>query len=246
MEKWNKMNISYTNELHEKYKARTITSAQVVLPIVFNKVRPKSVVDIGCGHGIWLSICQQLGATDVLGVDGAYIDPERLLIPRDCFQPMDLNRPERIVRRFDLAMSVEVGEHLRPESTDAFLALLTSLSDQILFSAAIPGQPGDAHINAHWPAFWIEEFGKRGFTALDFIRSRIWHDERIMLCYRQNLLFFVKNELYQSNGVLRDLPRANCLQLIDADTLQSLLGFRESLCRCARILCNILRHGGKP
>lgn len=237
------MNISYTNELHDKYKARTITSAEVVLPIVFDLVRPKSVVDIGCGHGIWLNVCKQLGATGLLGVDGSYINPEQMLIPRDCFLPMDLNQPGNIERRFDLAMSVEVAEHLRPESSSAFVGLLTSLSDRILFSAAIPGQPGDAHINARWPAFWIGEFEKRGFVALDFIRPKIWHDEKVMLCYRQNLLFFVKEELYKSNAGLRELPRANCLHLVDEGSLQSLLGFRESLRRCGRILCDVLRHG---
>ena len=192
---------------------------------------------------IWLNACKQLGATGLLGVDGSYIDPGQLLIPRDCFQPMDLNQPGKIDRRFDLAMSVEVAEHLRPESTGAFLELRTSLSDRILFSAAIPGQPGDTHINARWPAFWIGEFEKRGFAALDFIRPKIWHDERVMLCYRQNLLFFVKEGPYKANAGLRELPRANCLQLIDEGSLQSLLGFRESLRRCGRILGNVLRRG---
>lgn len=237
------MHISYTNELHEKYKPRTIASAEVVLPIVFDLIHPKSVVDIGCGHGIWLKFCQQLGTTDLLGVDGAYIDPDRLLIPRDCFQAMDLNQPEPIARRFDLAMSLEVAEHLHPESTGRFLGLLTSLSDFILFSAAIPGQPGDAHINARWHSFWIGELEKLGFVALDFVRPKIWHDERIMLCYRQNLLLFVKKAVYLSNADVQNLPRANCLQLIDEDSLLSLLGFRKSLRRCGRILWNRLFRG---
>lgn len=240
------MAIQYTNALHEKYKDRTIASAEAVLPIVFEVIHPGAVADIGCGHGIWLKTCQELGATDLLGMDGDYIDSNQLLIPQDCFLPMDLNHPGKIDRRFDLAISVEVGEHLQPKSTGRFLDLLTSLSDCILFSAAIPGQPGDAHINARWPTFWIGEFERRGFIPLDFIRPRIWHDEKIMLCYRQNLLFFVKKDLYVLDGNLQALPRANCLHLIDADTLQSLLGFRASLLRCGKLLKQALHIGRTP
>lgn len=234
------MNISYTNELHAKYKARTISSADVILPMVFDRFRPKTVVDIGCGHGIWLSKTRQLGATGLLGVDGAYIDSGQMLISSDCFKVMDLNHPSPIDRKFDLAMSLEVAEHLRPDSTEAYLGLLTSLSDQILFSAAIPGQEGDAHINARWPAFWIDEFKKKGFIALDFIRPQIWHNEAVALCYRQNILFFVSEKIYNSSEVYQELPRANCLHLIDEGILQSMLGFRESIRRCGRILCDSL------
>ena len=237
------MNISYTNALHAKYKARTIASAGVILPIVFDLLQPKTVVDIGCGHGIWLSKCRQQGATSILGVDGNYIDPDQMLIPPDCFMAMDLNHPNHIDRMFDLAISLEVAEHLRPDSTQAYLGLLTSLSDQILFSAAIPGQEGDAHINARWPAFWIGEFERRGFVALDFIRPKIWHDETVALCYRQNVLFFVSEKRYAASPKFRELPRANCLHLIDEGSLQSLLGLRETLRRCGRILCDSLRPG---
>jgi hypothetical protein len=226
------MNISYTNELHAKYKARTISSAEVILPIVFDQLRPKTVVDIGCGHGIWLNACKQLGATGLLGVDGTYIDPNQMLTPPECFMPMDLNHPGRIDRKFDLAMSLEVAEHLRPGSTDEYLDLLTSLSDQVLFSAAIPGQPGDAHINARWPAFWIGKFEKRGYVALDFIRPQVWHNEDVLLCYRQNILLFVAKKRHENNERLRALPRVNCLHLIDEGSLQSLLGVRNSLRRC--------------
>lgn len=239
------MNISYSNELHNKYKARTLSSAEVILPLVFDRFHPQSVVDIGCGHGIWLNQCRQLGATSLLGVDGSYIDPGQLLISPDHFMSMDLNHLGHLDRSFDLAISVEVAEHLQPQSTDAFLDFVSSLSKRILFSAAIPGQAGDAHINARWPSFWIREFEKRGFVALDFIRPRIWHDETVMLCYRQNILFFVAEELYRNDADMQDLQRANCLQLIDEGNLQVLLGLRESLCRCGRLLWNALcrRHG---
>ena len=229
------MNISYTNELHAKYKDRTMASAEAILPMVLTPSVPDSVVDVGCGHGLWLSMCLKLGVKTVLGLDGSYIDPAQMRIPPDSFQAMDLNCPGSIARKFDLAMSLEVAEHLRPSSTNDFVDLLTSLSDQVLFSAAIPGQPGDAHINVRWPAFWIKEFEKRGYVALDHIRPNIWHNENIALCYRQNLLFFVARRKYDDDPRLQALPQANCLHLMDENTLEALLGFRASLRRCATL-----------
>lgn len=239
------MNISYSNELHAKYKDRTVASAEVILPLVFALGVPQSVVDIGCGPGFWLECCKKSGSKCLLGIDGNYIDSAQLAIPADCFRPMDLNRPFPLAERFDLAMSLEVVEHLTPTSTPAFLDMLVSSSRRILFSAAIPGQPGDAHINGRWPAFWIKEFAARGFVALDFIRPQIWHNETVALCYRQNILYFVAKSDYEADAELRHLPQANCLHLIDEDTLQLLLSAPESLRRCAGGWLRNLLHGDR-
>lgn len=239
------MNISYTNELHAKYKDRTVASAEAILPLVFAQAAPQSVVDVGCGHGLWLDRCRSLGAGQVAGIDGSYIDPAQMAIPADCFHTMDLNHPVLVGKKFDLAISLEVVEHLKPGATPAFLDLLASLSDHILFSAAIPGQPGDVHINSRWPAFWIQEFAKRGFVALDFIRPRIWHDESVALCYRQNILYFVAENEYKADAGLHSLPRANCLHLVDEDTLQFLMGTKESLRRCWRNWWGSFRPAGQ-
>ena len=80
-----------------------------------------------------------------IGSSGA----EALAIPRECFSAVDLNKSFEVDRRFDLAMSMEVAEHLVPESSANFVRSLTRLSDIVLFSAAVPGQGGTNHINFH-------------------------------------------------------------------------------------------------
>ena len=237
------MNISYTNELHAKYKERTRASVAAILPLAFARSKPASVVDVGCGHGVWLAACKNMGVSRISGIDGSYIDPAQMDIPPECFRAMDLNRPIPVGSTFDMAISLEVAEHLRPESTNDYLQFLTSLSPRILFAAAIPGQPGDAHVNERWPSFWIEEFKKRGYAALDFIRPQIWHAEEVILCYRQNILFFAKEELCARGAEYDGLPRANCLHLVDEGILQELLGVRESLKRCGRHVANSLTPG---
>lgn len=119
-----------------------------------------------------------------------------LVIPHERFSQQDITLPglkEKIPEKnFDLTISSEVAEHIDPQDTETFMDNLTSFSDVILFSAAIPGQGGTHHVNEQWPSYWIEKFSARGFVPVDCIRPRIWDDKEISIFYRQNMMFFVK------------------------------------------------------
>jgi len=224
------MTIAYSNELHDRSRERGYTSARVIAPFVYDLIKPASVVDVGCGHGYWLKTFELLGAGQVLGIDGEYIDRKKLEIPEDRFMSMDLNDPKPVGFRVDLAISIEVAEHLTPQAAAPFVSFLCRLSPCVLFSAAIPGQPGHCHINPQWPAYWAELFKAQGYVALDCIRPRVWHEDSLMLCHRQNMLLYVHESL-AGNKVFGSLPRMNCLTLIDHDVLQQLLCTRASLQR---------------
>ena len=131
--------------------ANSKTSAQIVLNHVLNLIPGvESVVDVGCGTDVWLSVLKEKGVKTIQGYDGNWVlDAEALAIPRECFSAVDLNKSFEVDRRFDLAMSMEVAEHLVPESSANFVRSLTRLSDIVLFSAAVPGQGGTNHINFH-------------------------------------------------------------------------------------------------
>src|SRR4051812_4451429 len=90
-------------------------SAKVVVPIVVDRLAPHSVLDVGCGHGSWLRVFMDLGISDVVGVDGPHVATSELEIPVDRFVAHDLGEQLELERRFDLAMCLEVGEHL-PET----------------------------------------------------------------------------------------------------------------------------------
>ena len=104
----------------------------------------------------------------------------------------DLAQPLQIDRRFDLALSLEVAEHLPPECGSEFVQTLTDLSSVILFSAAIPFQGGTDHLNEQWPEYWADRFDARGYVPIDCIRRRIWRNEDVEWWYAQNLMFFVR------------------------------------------------------
>lgn len=166
------------------------TSAAIVVPLVLDLFSVRSVIDVGCGLGGWLRAFEENGVTDYLGVDGDYINQDMLQIPADRFKAHDLATLPSIERRFDLACSLEVGEHLPEACADWLVATLVGAAPVVLFSAALPGQGGTGHINEQWPSYWHHLFASHGYVAVDCIRPLIHTDERIEFWYRQNILVF--------------------------------------------------------
>jgi len=172
--------------------AGSLSAAQRILPILWNIKSFQKVVDVGCGSGAWLHVSEKLGASVVFGVDGFHKFEEPLLVRGDRIQIADLEKALAIGETFDLCVCVEVAEHLTPGRALTFIGDLTLLSDIILFSAAIPFQGGQSHLNEQWPEYWAELFQKSGFKLWDGLRGKIWTDYQIPWWYRQNILLFVK------------------------------------------------------
>lgn len=175
-----------------------------MVPLLLNWVHPlKSVVDVGSGTGEWLSVFQEHNIEDVCGVDGDYVNRRMLSFPRERFIPHDLRSPLSLERRFDLAISLEVAEHLPAESAETFVRSLVNLADVVLFSAAIPGQGGHHHVNLQWQDYWAKLFAREGYAAVDCIRSRIWNDQRVAVWYAQNTILYVERERLKDAQMLK-------------------------------------------
>jgi SAM-dependent methyltransferase len=164
-----------------------------VVPIVLNLVKPKSVLDAGCGTGTWLKAFEEVGVIDYIGVDGSHVDRSRLNIPIEKFVAQDLRAHWSLKRKFDLVLSLEVAEHLPEENADLFVeTLVNHANENIIFSAAIPGQEGQNHLNEQWPAYWQRKFLRHGFYFHDDIRPLIWSNEKVDWWYRQNIFLLNK------------------------------------------------------
>ncbi len=157
--------------------------------------KPISAVDIGCGCGDFLSFLKRNGVIDVLGIDGDYVKRSDLKIPEDCFMPFDITKPIILPRKYDIALCLEVAEHIDEQNSDVLIDSLVNASDIILFSAAIPGQGGTHHVNERWPQHWADKFCRRNYVALDLIRPAIWSITDIAVWYRQNIILFVNKEI---------------------------------------------------
>ncbi len=193
----------YDARFFKKIESGSRASARAVMPVVLDLLRPRSVVDLGCGEGAWLSVVRDLGIQDILGIDGEYVDRAGLLISPERFLGADISRPLMIGRRFDLAMSLEVAEHVAPERAAFYLDNLTALSDAIVFSAAVPNQTGVGHVNEQWPEYWKTLFEARGFVLIDSLRHRFWNDRNVERWYRQNLLLYVSQERLRASPALQ-------------------------------------------
>ena len=180
----------YDRAFYERHRFGSGSSAEVVVPLVVEWVRPRSVVDVGCGMGRWLAAFRRHGVEDVLGVDGTPMPPDLLEIPPERFVVRDLARPLALDRTFDLAVCLEVAEHLPASAAATLVASLVALAPVVLFSAAVPGQNGVGHVNEDWPRAWAERFAATGFAWADPIRPRIWNDPGVEPWYAQNALLF--------------------------------------------------------
>jgi SAM-dependent methyltransferase len=167
-----------------------------IVPIIIELFHPASVIDVGCGNGSWLNVFLANGVEDVLGVDGPYVKKENLLISPENFSAANLEEPLRLSRRFDLAICLEVAEHLGPDHADTLIQSLVDLSDNIVFSGAIPGQGGEQHLNEQPPQFWQQLFQQKGFHTYDVIRPKIWDDKEIFWWYRQNVFIATKVAMF--------------------------------------------------
>jgi SAM-dependent methyltransferase len=184
----------YDSQFLSYGRSMATRSAQVVVSILMDALQPKSVLDLGCGRGAWLGVWKTAGASQVLGVDGDYVDRNDLAIDLSEFSAQDLGSTIDLDRRFDLVESLEVAEHLPESRARGFVADLCRHSDTVLFGAAPPGQGGEHHINEQPYSYWRTFFSELGYDAFDFVRPQITERREVAPWYRYNTLLYVKRE----------------------------------------------------
>lgn len=187
----------YQDDFYANRHERTIHAANAVLSIVLDLLPPvHSAIDVGCGVGTWLTALRSMGVDNVQGIEGDWVQSRHLEIPETNLHRQALDRDLQIPADggFDLALSLEVGEHLPEARAASLVTALTEASDFVLFSAAIPHQGGTGHVNEQWPEYWAGLFANHGYTGLDVVRPRIWDDSDIAFWYRQNTLLFARED----------------------------------------------------
>ena len=165
----------------------------IVLPFIG---KPQSALDLGCGSGHWLASLKDFAPqVEVLGLNIPRRTDAGHFLSESEFKPADLTAPLQLGRKFDLAICIEVAEHLPASAAETIVDSITSHADVALFSAAMPGQGGEDHFNEQWPDYWTGRFATRGFQCFDVIRPLIWENKKIALWYRQNMMLFFKGPL---------------------------------------------------
>lgn len=176
-------------------EAANAVSAERILDIVMDYYRPASILDVGCGIGTWLKVARSRGILDIRGIEGSWIDNAKLQVEPRFVEVVDLENSFNLGRRFDLVISLEVAEHLSEGAADHFIESLTAHAPLVLFSAAIPYQGGDHHVNEQFLPYWANRFSRLNFRPVDVIRGKIWNEQPILWWLRQNVVLFAEQQL---------------------------------------------------
>jgi SAM-dependent methyltransferase len=183
--------VKYLHELD----THNLESPSIIVPYLVEKFQPRSVVDVGCGIGTFLKVFKQSGIADILGVDGTWVDRQKLLIDKDEFLETDLEKPFTLEKTYDLVLCLEVAEHLAEKSADTLVDSLSRLGKKIVFSAATSKQLGQNHLNEQEFSYWKKKFAAKGYRVVDCFRSYFWNMEKVQWWYKQNMFLLVHDSI---------------------------------------------------
>jgi hypothetical protein len=131
-----------------------------------------SYIDVGCATG---DIVNEMDKRfyDAWGIEGSRSCWDFRVTSKIILQ--DLREPFTM-RRFCVCSCLEVAEHIEKEYVDIFLGNLTRLSDNLILSAAPPGQGGHYHVNCQPFKYWNSKLNKLGYAHLPIL-SKVWRDK---------------------------------------------------------------------
>jgi hypothetical protein len=131
---------------------------------------PDTMIDYGSGDGWWPHSFKSIGAKHCYAVEldkiaFEHTPPDVFFVQHDLREELtDLTG-----RRFDLVLCLEVAEHLpKHQAHNALIAtLVKSTGNNLIFSAAQPGQEGTGHINLQPFSYWIETIERWSYIKLN-------------------------------------------------------------------------------
>ena len=185
----------YDREFYEQsVEQAAVQSAARIAATIVDAFGPATVIDVGCGTGALLASLRDRGCR-VHGLEYAAAALEYCRRRGLDVRKFDLERDDLADgRTYDVAISMEVAEHLPGAAADRYANLLTRLSSIVVFTAAPPGQGGTDHVNEQPAAYWIAKFRERGFRhAVE--QSRQWGEQwrtagDVKRWYYENLMIF--------------------------------------------------------
>lgn len=183
----------YTKEYFEKIQQEESLQAFRLERILYDLYKPKSVIDWGCANGLYLEPFMTENGCKVLGIENSPVaiemkHPDITVLQADMTEkvflmPMikkgqPLGVGEGLINvKFDMALCIEVLEHIEEPYAKVAIANLCSSSDRLVVSIAREWQTGPGHVNLKPIEYWIQKFGWNGFrvdnkTTLD-VRERM-------------------------------------------------------------------------
>lgn len=157
-----------------------------------------SVIDVGCAIGDLVEEFNSLGYKS-MGIEGSKaVLP--YIVTEDCrisIQDLRLNLDYSKLRvPYNVLTCFEVAEHIEEKYQSQFIINLAGLSDNIVMSAAPPGQGGHGHVNCKLPEYWEMLFGVIGMYRKKNLEDQLkikwlrWRKKDGIRAFYNNLLIF--------------------------------------------------------
>jgi len=185
-------------EAKTHWRAPAITKASL---IIYNFFKPSSIVDFGAANGFYLYQPLRKGC-DVLGIEGTvhWLNPMAKRIGRKNCLIQDMRKSFDLGKVFDLAISIEMLEHLENEFAEVAVENIVKHGKAFLITAS-SHKGGYYHENPRDKDFWINLFESNGvvFNSVETsylqhqfknIRNLRWLREDLMVFYKQRSFDF--------------------------------------------------------
>jgi len=192
---------------------------KALVEIIQQHISFKNVIDIGCGYGYFLGALKNYNPdARILGIDANWVDLRYLQFSPDSFLSRDLEIEScKLNFKADLVVCLEVAEHLSPARAQSFCKELTSYNCPILFSAAIPGQGGQGHLNEQFLSYWLELFWDYDFRPSDVLHASLWINRHLPFWLKQNCVLILPTSLCLHNFTLSDKAQLRLYDRIHPD-----------------------------
>lgn len=150
----------------------------------------KTVLELGCGRGDY---AKKIIEYNILCdcYDG---HPNTKEMTHGICDTVDLSKPVFFDKTYDCVISLEVGEHIPQSCEDNFITNIVKHSHNlIIISWAIPGQPGDGHINCKTNDYIIDRIEKENFYFNRTVTQKLRRQSSLWW-FKNTLMFFQKTK----------------------------------------------------
>jgi len=160
--KQNDLEVFYDDKYYDFSKDVTAGFVKEFVQMLVEDFKPKSVLDVGCGMGLYVNEFDKLGI-DVQGFDGSPAAIRQTVAKKNLVWQEDIRDLDTSDKKYDMVLCVEVAEHIPKKYANKLVKHLTSAGDLVIFSASPKGLGGTNHINEQPIEYWLDKFGDCGF-----------------------------------------------------------------------------------
>lgn len=161
------------------------------------KLGVRTVLDVGCAMGHLVAGLRDLGI-EAYGIDVSEyaIDQVREDIKQYCnTQTVLEDLPNEFPNEFDLAITIEVFEHIQEKEARDAVANLCKWSDTVIFCSTPDDFEDPTHLNVRQREYWVLLFAENGFY--DDLESRPTFITPYSMCFRKGLQPLHQIEKYE-------------------------------------------------